>query len=200
MSGEGCWTRALGVASADDRLPRPPLRARARRMVWSIGDMGIVRRYRDTMVIVESQEVAMRPPNADHSAAQTARDVHRDREAPRRPSDPTERRQRKALAHDRKRVDGDQPTAHPASPVGDAEPVRAFPGTDSRLGSPTVDYGPPTGHIVGHRIGEPPPRPRDPNRPSGRTGPYADVVVRHDVRPLLTGVVVRHDVRPLLAE
>lgn len=34
------------------------------------------------------------------------------------------------------------------------------------------DYGPPRGHVIGHDICEPPPRPRDPNRPAGRIGPY----------------------------
>lgn len=35
------------------------------------------------------------------------------------------------------------------------------------------DYGPAHGHVIAHPIGGPPPRPRDPDRPVGRIGPYA---------------------------
>lgn len=139
----------------------------------------------------------MRPSSTDHSAAQIARDVHRDRGAPQRPSDPPEWGRRKALGDTRERVGGGERTSHPASPVGDREPARGIPVADSRRGSPTRDCGPPHGHVIGYRIAGPPPRPRDPNRPAGRIGPYADVVVSHDVRPLFTHVVVRHDLRPL---
>jgi hypothetical protein len=69
----------------------------------------------------------------------------------------------------------------PPTPFVAGAPVR-----DSRLRSATVDHGPPIGHVIGHRIGESPPRPRDPNRPSGRIAPYADVVVHSEVRPLFT--------------
>lgn len=119
----------------------------------------------------------MRPSSADHSTAQSAGDVHRDRGASQRASDPKERRQRKALADTGERVRGGQRTPDRADPVGDLEPGHGFPVRNSRLGSPTADYGPPTGHVVAHRIGGPPPRPRDPNRPPGRIGPYGDDVV-----------------------
>lgn len=134
-----------------------------------------------------------RPSSSNHSAAQIARNVHQDRGATQRPSDPPKWSRRRALGGARERMGGGERTSHPASPVGDGEPVRGFPVTDSRRVSPTRDYGPPHGHVIGHRIGGSPPRPRDPNRPAGRIGPYADVVVRHDVRPLFVHVGVRHD-------
>jgi hypothetical protein len=37
----------------------------------------------------------------------------------------------------------------------------------------TPDDRPPVGHAIGHKIGEPPPPPRDHHRPFGRIGPYA---------------------------
>jgi hypothetical protein len=142
----------------------------------------------------------MRPSSADHRAAQNARDARRDRGAPQSPLDPAKRPRRKAPADTRERAGAGQRRSHPASRVGDGEPRRGLQVTDARPGPRTRDYGPPTGHVVGHQVGELPPRPRDLNRPSGRIGPYDDVEVRHHVRPLLTDVVVRHDVRPLLSE
>jgi hypothetical protein len=140
----------------------------------------------------------MRPSSSDHSAAQVAGDVHRDRGTPQRPPDPPVSARRKVLGDARERAARGERTSYPATPVGDGEPVRGRPVTNSRRGSATRDYGTPHGHVIGRQIGGPPPRPRDPNRPAGRIGPYGhDVVVEHDVRPLLTHVVVRHDLRPL---
>lgn len=55
---------------------------------------------------------------------------------------------------------------------------------NSQTPATSHDGGRPIGHITGHGIGEPSPRTRDPNRPIGRIGPYADVVMRVDGRPV----------------
>lgn len=158
--------------------------------------MVIVKRYRDTIHVFECEEAAMRPSSRDNSAARVG-DVHRDRGAPQRRLDPPVSGQRKPLGDARERLGRGERTSHPARLV-DGERVRGLPVTDSRRGSPTRDYGPPHGHVIGNQVGGPPPRPRDPNRPAGRIGPYGNVVVvEHDVRPLLTHVDVRHDLRPL---
>lgn len=54
--------------------------------------------------------------------------------------------------------------------------VRRHPGTAERVLA-NHDSGPPHGHVVGHKPGGPPVPPRDPNRPTGRIGPRADVTV-----------------------
>jgi hypothetical protein len=43
---------------------------------------------------------------------------------------------------------------------------------------------PPVGHVIGHEVGEPLPPPRGPGRPFGRIGPYADVAVHTEGRPV----------------
>jgi hypothetical protein len=165
----------------------PGLRPVRGAQVLSIGQMGIVIRYRDT-IDTYSQEVAMRPSSADHRAAQSARDALRDGGAPQRPLDPTKRPRRKALADTRERPARSQ--RRPAGRAGDGEPLRGLPSANARPGSRTREAGPPTGHVVGHRFGQPAPRPRDANRPAGRVGPYDDVVAHPEIRPLLTEWVI----------
>ena len=46
------------------------------------------------------------------------------------------------------------------------------------------DHGGPVGHVIGHNVDEPLPPPRDPSRPFGRIGPYADLRLNTARRPV----------------
>lgn len=113
----------------------------------------------------------MRPSRTDRGAGQSARDVRPQPGVPPRPRDRTDRRQRAPSSDTREPVGGAQSMSDPTDPDY-GEPTGSIRGTDSRRRPLAEKYGSPHGHVVGHEIGEPPPRRRDPNRPFGRIGPY----------------------------
>lgn len=112
----------------------------------------------------------MRPSSTDPSGEQSVRGTDRQHGGLGQVPDSMRERRRASSPETRAPVGATKRTS--PTGAGYPEPAGAIQVTDPGRGRPTPDYGPPHGHVIGHEIGGPPPRPRGPNRPFGRIGPY----------------------------
>jgi hypothetical protein len=133
----------------------------------------------------------MRPSNLDPSRGDRDLKARRQFGAPRRAPDPTDRRYGKTSVGTQQPAADKLAMSDPTGPSRGELPVA--PRTTSAPRHPSGrDYRPPPEYGVGLTIGGPLPAQRDPNRPTGCIGPYADVIVHSAGRP--AGHVIGHGI------